>query len=71
MVSSESKAKSESDVIPAGEETLDFDDDTSKGEESCYSINRSHWTGNLFNVNLHICKRTEFSAWVKIQKTPP
>ena len=32
MASSESKAKPESDVIPAGEETLDFDDDTSKGE---------------------------------------
>ena len=37
MASSENKAKSESDVTPAGEETLDFDDDTSKGEVSCYS----------------------------------
>ena len=32
MASSESKAKPESDVTPAGEVTLDFDDDTSKGE---------------------------------------
>ena len=36
MASSESKAKPESDVTPAGEETLDFDDDTSKGQNSCY-----------------------------------
>ena len=41
MASSESKAKTESDVTPAGEETLDFDDDTSKGEASRYSLNRS------------------------------
>ena len=34
MASSESKAKSESDVTPAGEETLHFDDNTSKGKES-------------------------------------
>ena len=31
MASSEKEAKCESDVTPAGEETLDFDDDTSKG----------------------------------------
>ena len=53
MASTESKAKPESYVTPAGEETLDFDDDTSKGEDSCYSLRRSRWTGNLFNVNLH------------------
>ena len=41
MASSKSKAIPESDVTPAGEETLDFDDDTSKGEASCYSLNRS------------------------------
>ena len=41
MANSESKAKIESDITPAGEKTLDFDDDTSKGEDSCYSINRS------------------------------
>ena len=41
MASSESKAKTESDVTTAGEETLDFDDDTSRGEASCYSLNRS------------------------------
>ena len=35
MASSKSKAKLESDVTPAGEETLDFDDDTLKGEDSC------------------------------------
>ena len=37
MASSGSEAKPESDVTPAGEETLDFADDTSKGEDSCYS----------------------------------
>ena len=50
MASSESKVKPESDVTPAGE---DLDDDTSKGEDSCYSLTRSRWTGNMFNVNLH------------------
>ena len=40
MASSESKAIPESDVTPASEETLDFDDDN-KGEASCYSLNRS------------------------------
>ena len=37
MGSSESKTKPENDVTLAGEETLDFVDDTSKGEDSCYS----------------------------------
>ena len=32
MASSKSKAKTESDVRPAGEKTWHFDDDTSKGE---------------------------------------
>ena len=41
MASSESEAKRESDVTPGSGETLDFDDDTSKGEDSCYSLNRS------------------------------
>ena len=54
MATSESKGKTESDVTSTGEETLDFDDDTSKGEDSCYSLTRSRWTGNLFNVDLHI-----------------
>ena len=52
MASSEVKTKPESDVTPVGEDTLDFDDDTLKGEESCYSLIRSRWTGKLFNVNL-------------------
>ena len=39
MASSKSKAIPESDVTPAGEETLKFDDDTSKGEDLCYSLN--------------------------------
>ena len=43
MASSENKAKTESDVTPTGEKTLEFDDDTSKGEDSCYSINRSRF----------------------------
>ena len=38
MASSESKAKSEGDVTPAGEENLKLGDDTSKGEDSCYSL---------------------------------
>ena len=41
MGSSESKGKTESDVTPTGEKALDFDNDTSKGEDSCYSLTRS------------------------------
>ena len=41
MASSESKTKTEGDITQAGEETLDFDEDTSKGDDSCYSIDRS------------------------------
>ena len=54
MASSESKAKPESDVRPAGEETFHFDDDTSKGEVSCYSLTRSRcYTEKLFCANPH------------------
>ena len=53
MASSEVKAKPGSDVTPVGRDTLDFDDDTLKGEDSCYSLIRSRWTEKLFNVNLH------------------
>ena len=53
MASSEVNAKPKSDVTTVGEDTLDFDDDTLKGEDSCYSLTRSSWTGKLFNVNLH------------------
>ena len=71
MASSESKAKSEGDVTPAGEENLKLDDDTSKGEYSCYSLTRTRClTGKLFNVNLYSCKRTELSPWMKIQQMP-
>ena len=41
MASSEVKAKPGSDVTPVGEDTLDFDDDTLKGEDSCNSLIRS------------------------------
>ena len=41
MASSESKAKPESDVTPAGQENLKLDDDTPKGEDSSYSLIRS------------------------------
>ena len=53
MASSEVKAKPGSDVTLFGEDILDFDDDTLKGEDSCYSLIRGRWTGKLFNVNLH------------------
>ena len=53
MAGSEVKAKTGSNVTPVGEHTLDFDDDTLKGEDSCYSLTRSRWTGKLSNVNLH------------------
>ena len=53
MASSEVKAKPESDVTPAGGDTLDLDDDTLKGKDSCHSLIRSRWNGKLFNVNLH------------------
>ena len=45
MASSAVKAKPGSDVTPVEEDTLDFDDDTLKGENSCYSLTRSRWTG--------------------------
>ena len=41
MTNTENKAKTENDVSPAGEKTLKFDEDTSKGEDSCYSLTRS------------------------------
>ena len=43
MASSGSKAKPKSDVTPAGKETLDFDVDTAKGEDSCYYRSRSRF----------------------------
>ena len=41
MAGSESETIPKSEVTPAGEETLDFDDDTSKGKDSCYYLSRS------------------------------
>ena len=53
MANSESKGKTKSDVITAGKETLDFDDDTSKGEDSCYCRSRSRFkTGKPFCFTL-------------------
>ena len=43
MTSTENKTKTENDVTPAGEETLKFDDNTSKGKDSCYSLTRSRF----------------------------
>ena len=40
IANSENKAKPESDVTPTYKETLNFDDDTSKGEDSCYPLTR-------------------------------
>ena len=45
MASSEVKAEPIGNVRPVGEDTLDFDDDTLKGEDSCNSLIRSRWTG--------------------------
>ena len=54
MGSSEGKAKSEGYITLAGEENLKLDDDTSKGEDSCYSLTRTRClTGKLFNVYLY------------------
>ena len=53
MTSTENKAKTENVVKPAGEETLDFDDDTSKGEDACYHRSRSRFkTGKPFCFTL-------------------
>ena len=41
MTGSESKAKPESDVTPAGQENLKLDDYTPIGEDSSYSLIRS------------------------------
>ena len=43
MTSSENKAKTENVVKPDGEETWKFDDDTLEGEDSCFSLTRSHF----------------------------
>ena len=54
MTSTENKAKTENVVKPDGEETSKGDNDTLKGEDSCFSLTRNRfYTGNLFNVNLH------------------
>ena len=53
MAGSESKAIPESDVTPDGEETLDFDDDSSKGEDLCYYRSKSRFiTGKPFCFTL-------------------
>ena len=71
MASSESKTKTKNDVGPADEETLDFDENTLKGEDSCFPLTRSRrYTEKLFCVNLHSWKITELSALMKIQQTP-
>ena len=43
MAGSESEAIPENDVTPAGKETMDFYDDTLKGEDSCFSLTRSRF----------------------------
>ena len=49
MADSEREAIPKSDVTPAGEDTLDFDDDSSKGEDLCYYRSRSRFkTGKPF-----------------------
>ena len=47
MASSEGEAKPGSDVTPVGEETLDFDDDTWRGKESCHLLSRLLLTLNI------------------------
>ena len=56
MADSEGEAIPESDVTPVGEETLDFHDDTSKGEDSCYYRSRSHFKTGLKTVLLYVKK---------------
>ena len=58
MASSQIKAKSESDVTPADEETLDFDDDTLKGNESFLSLARLSLTLNVTDTLLNSCNQT-------------
>ena len=43
MTSTENKAKTENDVTPAGEKTWKCDDDTPKGEDSCFSLTRGRF----------------------------
>ena len=53
MADSEREAIPKSDVTPAGEDTLDFDDDSSKGEDLCYYRSRSRFkTGKPFCFTL-------------------
>ena len=59
MAGSESKAIPESDVTSAGEETVDFDDDTSKSEDSCYYRCKSRFkTGTPFCSTLRSYRHT-------------
>ena len=54
ITNSNNKPKPGSDVTPSNKETLDFDHDTSKGNDSCYPLTRIRcWSGKLFNVNLY------------------
>ena len=43
MASTENKAKTENVVKPVGEETCKCDEDTLKGEDSCFSLTRSRF----------------------------
>ena len=43
MISTENKAKTENVVKPVGEKTWKCDDDTLKGEDSCFSLTRSRF----------------------------
>ena len=53
MAQNQMTAANESDVTPAGEETLDFDDDTLRGEEKSFTF-FSHKT-SIYEANtIHI-----------------
>ena len=43
MTSTENEAKTENVVKPVGKETWKCDDDTLEGEDSCFSLTRSHF----------------------------
>ena len=55
MASSEVKAKPGSDITPVGEDTLDFDDDTLRGKESCHLLAR-------LSLSLNVAKT--LSPWM-------
>ena len=69
MASSEVKAKPRSDVTPVKKDTLEFDDDTLKGEDSCYFLPEVVGLDNcsmlIFTVEREVSSVHEYSKLLR------